>query len=285
MRANLVSVADLDRLSRDGTVAIFDCRFSLTDPDAGRAAYEGSHIPNARYVDLERDLSGPISSNTGRHPLPQFSECCERISKLGLGSSNPVAVYDGGPGVFAARLWWMLAWAGIDNVLLVDGGFSEWRKQSLPLEFGDERDSQSVPTGETRAYNLPHAPEVDAQFLMERLEDPQSLVLDAREEERFSGRKEPLDKKAGCIPGALNRHFALNLSGGIFKSSETLKREFEEALQGLPPQAIVHSCGSGVTACHNLFAMEYAGLSGSRLYPGSWSEWITDPSRPVEVRG
>ena len=285
MRANLVSVTDLDRLTREGEVAIFDCRFSLTDPDAGRAAYEGSHIPKARYIDLERDLSGTISSQTGRHPLPEFSVWCERIANLGLNGSDPIALYDGGPGVFAARLWWMLAWAGIDNAMLVDGGLSEWRKQGLALESGDESDGQPAPRGVMHPHDHEHASQVDAQFLMERLEDPQVLVLDAREEERFSGRKEPLDKRAGCIPGALNRHFALNLSEGTFKSPEALKTEFEEALQGSPPQAVVHSCGSGVTACHNLFAMEYAGLSGSRLYPGSWSDWIADPARPVQVRG
>jgi thiosulfate/3-mercaptopyruvate sulfurtransferase len=287
MRANLVSVNDLDRLSRDGTVSILDCRFALNDPDAGRAAYEGSHVPKARYVDLERDLSGIISSETGRHPLPDFSVWCERISKLGIGGSSPIALYDGGPGVFAARLWWMLAWAGIDNVMLVDGGFSEWRKQGLALESGDAQDDQSAPAprGAMLAQDREQTTHVNAQFLLEQLDDSQVLILDAREEERFSGRKEPLDKKAGCIPGAVNRHFALNLSEGAFKTPAVLEAEFREVLQGVAPESVVHSCGSGVTACHNLFAMEYAGLSGSQLYPGSWSEWIVDPVRPIQVRG
>ncbi|MBT5226839.1 MAG: sulfurtransferase [Proteobacteria bacterium] len=284
MRANLVSVTDLDRLSRDGTVAIFDCRFVLNDPDAGRAAYEGSHIPTARYVDLERDLSGPISAETGRHPLPDFSVWCERISNLGIDGSGAIALYDGGPGVFAARLWWMLAWAGIDNAMLVDGGFSEWRKQDLPLESGDEQGDPSAPRGAMLVQDREHTSRVDAQFLLDQLDDSQVLILDAREEERFSGRKEPLDKKAGCIPGAVNRHFALNLLEGKFKSPAVLEAEFRELFQGFAPESVVHSCGSGVTACHNLFAMEYAGLSGSQLYPGSWSEWIADPFRPIQVQ-
>ena len=285
MRANLVSVNDLDRLSRDGTVVILDCRFALNDPDAGRAAYEGSHIPKARYVDLEQDLSGTISSETGRHPLPDFSVWCEKISNLGIDDGSPIALYDGGPGVFAARLWWMLAWAGIDNVMLVDGGFSEWRKQGLALESGDAQDDQSALREAMHVQDREQTTHVNAQFLLEQLNDSQVLILDAREEERFSGRKEPLDKKAGCIPGAVNRHFALNLSEGTFKSPAVLEAEFREVLQGMSPKSVVHSCGSGVTACHNLFAMEYAGLSGSQLYPGSWSEWIVDPLRPIQVQG
>ena len=194
MRANLVSVNDLDRLSRDGTVVILDCRFALNDPDAGRAAYEGSHIPKARYVDLERDLSGTISSESGRHPLPDFPVWCEKISNLGIDNGSPIALYDGGPGVFAARLWWMLAWAGIDNVMLVDGGFSEWRKQGLALESGDAQDDQSALRGAMHVQDREKTTHVNAQFLLEQLNDSQVLILDAREEERFSGRKEPLYK-------------------------------------------------------------------------------------------
>ena len=285
MHANLISAQELHRQSREGSVAILDCRFALNDPDAGRAAFEGSHIPGARYADLEQELSGPISTETGRHPLPAFAVWVETIAKLEIDSSTPIVLYDGGPGVFAARLWWMLNWAGIENVRLLDGGFSQWRKEGLAVESGDEGDDQTASASKIGSHDTEHALHVNAQFLMDHLHDPQVLILDAREEERFSGRKEPLDKKAGCIPGAANRHFALNLAEGLFKSPQTLRAEFEQVLQGLPPGTVVHSCGSGVTACHNLFAMEYAGLSGSRLYPGSWSEWIADPARPIDVRG
>ena len=285
MRAKLISAPELHRRFREESVAIFDCRFALNDPDAGRATFEGSHIPGARYADLEQELSGPISMGTGRHPLPALAEWLETIAKLEIDSGIPIVLYDGGPGVFAARLWWMLNWVGIENVSLLNGGFSQWRKEGLVVEPGDEGGDQTASPSKIRSHDTEHALHVDAQFLMEHLHDPQVLILDAREEERFSGRKEPLDKKAGCIPGAVNRHFALNLSDGLFKSPQTLRAEFEQVLQGLSPEAVVHSCGSGVTSCHNLFAMEYAGLSGSRLYPGSWSEWIADPARPIDVRG
>ncbi|HCX86857.1 MAG TPA: sulfurtransferase [Gammaproteobacteria bacterium] len=285
MRAKLISASELQRQCREGSVAIFDCRFALNDPDAGGAAFEGSHIPGARYLDLEQDLSGAISSETGRHPLPAFAEWLQTIAKLGVDNSSPIALYDSGPGVFAARLWWMLNWAGIEDLMLLDGGFSQWRKEGLAIESGEVGGDHPATPAKISSHDTEKALHINAQFLMEHLQDPQVLILDAREEERFSGRKEPLDKKAGCIPGSVNRHFALNLSAGLFKSPKALRTEFEEVLQGLPPESVVHSCGSGVTACHNLFAMEYAGLSGSRLYPGSWSEWIADPTRPIDVRG
>ena len=283
MPAKIISAHELERQSRDGSVKIFDCRFALNDPDAGRAAYEGSHIPGAVYVDLEKDLSGPITPETGRHPLPDFPAWRNKLLRLGIDSDSTVVLYDGGPGVFAARFWWMLGWGGIPNVMLLDGGFAEWRRQELPLETEEHAAAMITPSAD-RVSDTESAGHVDADFLMAGLGAPDPLVLDAREPERFSGLKEPLDKKAGCIPGAVNRHFALNLSEGRFKTPGSLREEFASLLKKRSPETVVHSCGSGVTACHNLFAMELAGLSGSRLYPGSWSEWITDPDRPIEVR-
>ena len=283
MPAKIISARELERQSRDGSVKIFDCRFALNDPDAGRAAYEGSHIPGAVYVDLEKDLSGPITPETGRHPLPDFPAWRKKLLRLGIDSDSTVVLYDGGPGVFAARFWWMLGWRGITNVMLLDGGFAEWRRQELPLETEEHAAAMITPSAD-RVSDTESAGHVDADFLMAGLGAPDPLVLDAREPERFSGLKEPLDKKAGCIPGAVNRHFALNLSEGRFKTPGSLREEFASLLKKRSPETVVHSCGSGVTACHNLFAMELAGLSGSRLYPGSWSEWITDPDRPIEVR-
>ena len=283
MPAKIISAHELERQSRDESVKIFDCRFALNDPDAGRAAYEGSHIPGAVYVDLEKDLSGPITPETGRHPLPDFPAWRNKLLRLGIDSDSTVVLYDGGPGVFAARFWWMLGWAGIPNVMLLDGGFAEWCRQEFPLETEEHAAAMITPSAD-RVSDTESAGQVDADFLMAGLGAPDPLVLDAREPERFSGLKEPLDKKAGCIPGAVNRHFALNLSEGRFKTPESLREEFASLLKKRSPETVVHSCGSGVTACHNLFAMELAGLSGSRLYPGSWSEWITDPDRPIEVR-
>ena len=283
MPAKIISAHELERQSSDGSVKIFDCRFALNDPDAGRAAYEGSHIPGAVYVDLEKDLSGPITPETGRHPLPDFPAWRKKLLRLGIDSDSTVVLYDGGPGVFAARFWWMLGWGGIPNVMLLDGGFAEWCRQELPLETEEHVAAMITPSAD-RVSDTESAGHVDADFLMAGLGASDPLVLDAREPERFSGLKEPLDNKAGCIPGAVNRHFALNLSEGRFKTPESLREEFASLLKKRSPETVVHSCGSGVTACHNLFAMELAGLSGSRLYPGSWSEWITDPDRPIEVR-
>ena len=282
MPAKIISAHELERQSPEGSVKIFDCRFALNDPDAGRAAYEGSHIPGAVYVDLEKDLSGPVRPDTGRHPLPDFAVWKETLLSLHVYANSTVVLYDGGPGVFAARFWWMLRWAGIPDVRLLDGGFEEWRRQGLPLETDEHSLDSGAVSGDT-VSQVESAGYVDADYLMTRLNAPDPLVVDAREPERFSGRKEPLDKKAGCIPGAVNRHFALNLSKGKFKAPESLREELTRLLDGRSPETVVHSCGSGVTACHNLFAMELAGLSGSRLYPGSWSEWITDPERPIEV--
>ena len=282
MPAKIISAHELERQSAEGSVKIFDCRFALNDPDAGRAAYEGSHIPGAVYVDLEKDLSGPVMPDTGRHPLPGFAVWQETLLSLRIDGNSTVVLYDGGPGVFATRFWWMLGWAGIPDVMLLDGGFEEWRRQGLPLETEEYSLDSGAVSGDT-VSQVESAGYVNADYLLTRLSDPDPLVVDAREPERFSGRKEPLDKKAGCIPGAVNRHFALNLSKGKFKTPESLREEFTRLLDGRSPETVVHSCGSGVTACHNLFAMELAGLSGSRLYPGSWSEWITDPERPIEV--
>ena len=246
MPAEIISTQELERRSREGSVQIFDCRFALNDPGAGRAAYEGSHIPGAVYVDLEKDLSDPVSPDTGRHPLPDFSDWRERLLTLGVDRDSAVVLYDAGPGVFAARFWWMLGWAGIPNVMLLDGGFAEWRRQGLALETEEDAHG-STAVAESDLSDSEHALYVDAEFLMANLGASDFLVLDAREAERFSGLKEPLDKKAGCIPGSLNRHFALNLSEGRFKAPELLRKEFGEILQGRAPETVVHSCGSGVT--------------------------------------
>ena len=281
MRANLINGEELETLLQSQEVIVCDCRFSLNDPDAGRAAFEGSHIPGARYVDLERDLSGQITSSTGRHPLPAVDDWIDRAALLGLTGGQKIVVYDHGPGVFAARLWWMLGLIGISDVWLLDGGFATWSKSGKSTISGEE-------PVELHSSNLTSLKEVndlkaDADEILKSLGGGVLSIVDAREPPRFSGEVEPLDVKAGHIPGAINYHFALNLEDGKFRSRAKLKEAFEQVTAGRNPQNIIHSCGSGVTACHNLFAMEYSGIKGSRLYPGSWSEWIADPSRPTET--
>ncbi len=279
MKATLVSAKELHGRNLDGSVEIFDCRFALNDPDAGRAAFEGRRIPGANYVDLEEDLSGTIGADTARHPLPPPNAWLEKVAHLGLSSDKMIVAYDDGHGMFAARLWWMLSWAGLENICLLDGGFAEWSRLGLPVAAGDE----SVVAEPAELVGLfDHSRYVDADYVLAHLDSEETLIVDAREPERYRGEKEPLDKKAGCIPGAINRHFVRNLSGGLFKSSAQLETEFKHLLDGVEPSNVIHSCGSGVTACHNLFAMEYCGLEGSRLYSGSWSDWILDSSRPIQ---
>ncbi len=281
MQANLINADELETLLQSQAVIVCDCRFSLNDPDAGRAAFEGSHIPGARYVDLERDLSGQITSSTGRHPLPAVDDWIDRAALLGLTGGQKIVVYDHGPGVFAARLWWMLGWIGISDVWLLDGGFATWSKSDKSTISGEE--PVELPSSNLTSLKEVNDLKADADEILKSLGGGVLSIVDAREPPRFSGEVEPLDAKAGHIPGAINYHFALNLEDGKFRSRAKLKEAFEQVTAGRNPQNIIHSCGSGVTACHNLFAMEYSGIKGSRLYPGSWSEWIADPSRPTET--
>jgi thiosulfate/3-mercaptopyruvate sulfurtransferase len=281
MQANLINTDELETLLQSQAVIVCDCRFSLNDPDAGRAAFEGSHIPGARYVDLERDLSGQITSSTGRHPLPAVDDWIDRAALLGLTGGQKIVVYDHGPGVFAARLWWMLGWIGISDVWLLDGGFATWSKSGKSTISGEE--PVELPSSNLTSLKEVNDLKADADEILKSLGGGVLSIVDAREPPRFSGEVEPLDAKAGHIPGAINYHFALNLEDGKFRSRAKLKEAFEQVTAGRNPQNIIHSCGSGVTACHNLFAMEYSGIKGSRLYPGSWSEWIADPSRPTET--
>ena len=281
MQANLINADELETLLQSQAVIVCDCRFSLNDPDAGRAAFEGSHIPGARYVDLERDLSGQITSSTGRHPLPAVADWIDRAALLGLTGGQKIVVYDHGPGVFAARLWWMLGWIGISDVWLLDGGFATWSKSGKSTISGEE--PVELPSSNLTSLKEVNDLKADADEILKSLDGGVLSIVDAREPPRFSGEVEPLDAKAGHIPGAINYHFALNLEDGKFRSRAKLKEAFEQVTAGRNPQNIIHSCGSGVTACHNLFAMEYSGIKGSRLYPGSWSEWIADPSRPTET--
>ncbi len=257
---------------------LLDCRFSLDAPDLKEQDYQQSHLPGARYVHLERDLSGEIQvGKTGRHPLPTFEDLVVRLGSWGIGPGVQVVAYDDANGAYAARLWWILRWLGHDAVAVMDGGWNAWTAAGLPV-------SEALPTKEPREFQLNprhtwllNAHEVDA--LRER---PDVVLIDARSGDRFRGENEPIDSVAGHIPGANSLPCSENLGpDGLVKTPEALCERFEAVLNGRPPERLISYCGSGVTACLNLLALKHAGLGDGRLYGGSWSDWITDPDRPI----
>lgn len=274
--SDVISPAELAPLLTPPELRVLDCRASLQDSGAGRAAYAAGHLPGALFADLLDDLSGPIvPGRTGRHPLPAANALVDKLRRWGIGGSTQVVVYDDAGGAFAARLWWMLRWLGHDAVAVLDGGFSAWVAEGRPITS----EVAQPPPGD-------FSPRVRPELLISasELARPQSLarkLFDARAPERFRGDVEPIDPVAGHIPGALNLPFADNLSGGRFRSPAELRQRLAQALDGTPPEQAVVYCGSGVTACHDVLAFARAGLPLPKLYAGSWSEWITDPARPV----
>jgi thiosulfate/3-mercaptopyruvate sulfurtransferase len=272
----LVSAEETAAHLNDPQWIICDCRHDLGNHSAGYRAYRSGHIPGARFLHLDADLSGPKTGLTGRHPLPHPATFCLRLGALGIANDTQVVTYDDTGGAYAARLWWMLRWVGHTRVAVLDGGWQAWIRAGLPVTV--EQPVVAPTNFDGRLQQMA----VDSAQLLTNLQNPTALVLDARSSDRFVGEHEPLDPVAGHIPGAVNRFFKLNLDAdGRFKAPGVLKQEFSAVLDGHGPEAIVHQCGSGVTACHNLLAMEIAGLHGSRLYPGSWSEWVSDRRRPV----
>lgn len=255
-------------------LVIVDCRASLQDPAAGRAAYAEAHLPRAVFADLLDDLSGPIvPGQTGRHPLPSVEVLVQKLRAWGVGKQSQVVVYDDGGGAFAARLWWVLRWLGHEAVALLDGGFAAWVAADKPVTR--ELPLRGVGDFEARPQRRLLA------AAAELLESAPRKLFDARAPERFRGDLEPLDPVAGHIPGAVNLPFADNLRGGRFIPAAELRARLDVALSGTAPEAAIAYCGSGVTACHLALAFAHAGLPLPRLYAGSWSEWITDPSRPI----
>lgn len=250
---------------------VIDCRSQLQDSLWGRRQYLAGHIPGALHAHLERDLSGPIRpGQTGRHPLPDPAVLAATFSRFGIDPETRVVAYDDAGGVYASRLWWLLRWLGHDHCLLLDGGLLAWCAAGLPLQTGDESVEPSPFIGSLRAGMT-----VTAASLQQP--DPMRVIIDVRGPARYAGREEPIDPIAGHIPGAINLPFAGNLdAGGRFLPAEALRARYA----AVGDQAVSY-CGSGVTACHAIFAMTLAHLPPARLYPGSWSEWITDPSRPI----
>ncbi len=273
----LVDTATVAAHLDDADWVVFDCRFDLTKPDAGQRAYAEAHIPGARYAHLDNDLSSPITDTSGRHPLPDAEVLAAKLGRWGVGRRTQVVAYDGGPGAVAARLWWLLRWLGHDAVAVLDGGLSKWQKERRPL-------TSDAPTVTPTVFDATVDDSLWVQTpVVERLIAEKShLLVDARAAPRFKGAVEPIDKVAGHIPGAINRPFDKNVDGqGCFLASDLLRSQFQELLHGKEPAQVINMCGSGVTACHNILAMEQAGLPGAKLYAGSWSEWIRDSRRPV----
>lgn len=274
----LISTQELATQLGNPNWVVFDCRFALTDPNGGRVAYAEGHIPGARYVHLDDDLADLATPDAGRHPLPDPKTLSEKLCRWGVGINRQVVVYDDSYGSMAARMWWLLRWLGHPDVALLDGGYPKWQREKRPI-------AKEAPV-DIHSASCPSLPErsqwVSAQEVMESLSSDKTRLIDARPDRRFSGEYEPFDPVAGHVPGAINWPFDENLDfDGTFLAPEALRENYQALLKGAAPHQVIHMCGSGVTACHNILAMEAAGLPGSRLYPGSWSEWIADPTHPV----
>lgn len=282
MTSPIVSTAELAEHLDDPDWRIFDCRFDLGQPDAGLEAYREGHIPGALYAHLEQDLSGPATGTSGRHPLPDPAVLRATFSDWGITPTTQVVCYDYRTNAYAGRLWWLLRWLGHERVAVLDGGLEKWLAEDRPLDEALPPAPTPVPfQGEPERTMTASAAEI-----FEDLDDGELCLIDVRGEARFSGEEEPIDPVAGHIPGAINLPFGKNLDvSGCYLPPEALRKMYERILANHPPESCVVMCGSGVTACQTLIALEQAGLSGARLYPGSWSEWIRDPARPVEIGG
>ena len=274
----LIDARQLSELTRERDVLIVDCRFDLADPVRSASEYAQGHIPGAVYADLNRDLSDLSKPALGRHPLPDAAAFSAVLGRWGWTPGTPVVAYDDANGALAAaRLWWMLRLIGERDGAVLDGGLSAWKAAGLPLSAEIPRCTQTKV-----AVELDRAQIVETEALSQMLKNPQFVLLDARAAPRFRGEVEPIDAVAGHVPGARNRPFSGNLAAdGRFKPAATLRAEFQALLGAHVPGEVINMCGSGVTACHNLLAMEHAGLTGARIYAPSWSGWIADPARPV----
>ena len=278
----LVSTAELALHLNDPAWVILDCQHDLMNPEFGRTAYAQEHIPGARFISLDDDLADHAGHGRGRHPLPPPAALAAAFSRLGIDADKQVVIYDSAGGSYAARAWWCLRWLGHPAAAVLDGGITQWRTEGRTLSA--EQPPWRAAVFEAQPVD---SMKVDSAAVLALINQPglgisSGRVIDARAPERYSGSTEPIDPVAGHIPGALNRFWKNNLAAdGRFKTSAQLRCELTMMAGSLTPQQLIHQCGSGVTACHNLMAMEVAGLTGGRLYPGSWSEWCADPARPV----
>jgi thiosulfate/3-mercaptopyruvate sulfurtransferase len=273
----LIDTVALAAHLHDPDWVIVDCRSALDDASWGGRAYEAGHLPGAVYARLDRDLAGRKTGTNGRHPLPDPADLARALGHWGVSAGVQVVAYDQDAGAYASRLWWLLRWLGHDLAAVLDGGFARWIAEGRPVDA-------AKPGRAARVFvpNLRPSMAVSTDELACLTGDPRGRLVDARSPERYRGEVEPLDRVAGHIPGAVNHHFRNNVrDDGTFKPAEELRREWAVTAAGAEPDRLVCYCGSGVTACHDLLALEHAGVRGARLYPGSWSEWSSDPSRPV----
>jgi thiosulfate/3-mercaptopyruvate sulfurtransferase len=272
------TLVSTEELAQHPEWRVFDCRHDLAKPDWGKEEYARAHIPGALLAHLDRDLSAPKTGKNGRHPLPEPHRFIAWLGEQGLNPGDQVVAYDAGNGTMAARLWWMLRWAGHGAAAVLDGGLAKWLAEGRPVTAEVPRFPMTRYPGSARS-----AMSADAAYVESHLARGDTILVDARAPQRWRGEVEPIDPEAGRIPGSMNRFCTANLGpDGRFKSAEVLRAEYQALLGSTSPAQMVHYCGSGVAACHNALAMEIAGLPGSRLYAGSWSEWIADPRRPRE---
>jgi thiosulfate/3-mercaptopyruvate sulfurtransferase len=271
----LISVDDLKaRLGADD-LCVIDARFSLADTEAGRRAYAEAHLPGAVYLHLDADLSGPLGRHGGRHPLPSPEAAAATFGRAGVGPDTHVVAYDDGDGMVAGRVWWLLRWLGFERVQVLDGGWAAWRAAN-----GPETAEAAVPTARSFDPEPRSDMVVDRAWLLDHLADPDVVVIDARAPERYRGEVEPIDPRAGHVPGARNLPFADNLEGGRFKDDDALRERFAHVARA--PTLVVY-CGSGVSAAHDVLALELAGVTGAKLYAGSWSDWVSHADAPVAM--
>jgi len=279
MFKNIITASELSNILQFENTVVIDCRFSLAGTNWGRNEYKTAHIPKASYAHLDEDLSGEIIKGvTGRHPFPLIEDFAPKCSNWGIDANTQVVAYDQGHGGIAARLWFLLKWLGHQKVAVLDGGWQQWQKKELPTTTAIE-----TPTKRT-FIPYPNPSLIVAPELLEKnLDQPSYLVVDSRSAERYRGEQEPIDPIAGHIPNAISAPFLENMEAGTFLPKEQLAERFNKLLKDKPLEETIFYCGSGVTACHNLLALDYIGKEGAKLYPGSWSDWITDSKRPIAV--
>lgn len=263
----------------DSSWLIVDCRYDLREESWGRREYLAAHVPGAVYASLSHDLSAWPTGTNGRHPIPSDEAIAATFGRLGVGAGTQVVLYDQDTGMFASRMWWMLRYMGHEAAAVLDGGWAKWVREQRPTRSGEETKPAATFRGRVRPEFHVKLHDIEAM-----IGDSGILLVDARAPERFEGKTEPLDRAPGHIPGAVNHFYKSNLTGeGTMLPAAELRETFNRLLGTIPPEQVVMYCGSGVSACHNLLAMEHAGLSGTKLYPGSWSEWSSDPQRSVET--